>query len=120
MEGPKPSHDSNFTQVLPDGGRAVQVMRLKEGMERFMITDINNPSAANKAQSEVAVMWDTSRSDYNDSTKWDPRDFNHPPGGANVLFMDGHVEFGKYPQPEGSKFWMLTTTIQSDGFYHFP
>jgi len=24
--------------------------------------------------------------------------FNHVPGGANVLYMDGHVGFQKYPQ----------------------
>ena len=24
-------------------------------------------------------------------------DFNHVPGGCNVLYMDGHVEFLKYP-----------------------
>ncbi len=23
--------------------------------------------------------------------------FNHVPGGANVLYMDGHVEFIRYP-----------------------
>ena len=23
--------------------------------------------------------------------------FNHAPGGSNVLFMDGHVEFKRYP-----------------------
>lgn len=23
--------------------------------------------------------------------------FNHVPGGSNVLFMDGHVEFIRYP-----------------------
>ena len=26
-----------------------------------------------------------------------PADFNHVPGGANVLYMDGHVKFEKYP-----------------------
>jgi prepilin-type processing-associated H-X9-DG protein len=26
-----------------------------------------------------------------------PRSFHHVPGGCNVLFMDGHVEFMKYP-----------------------
>jgi prepilin-type processing-associated H-X9-DG protein len=26
-----------------------------------------------------------------------PENFNHVPGGSNVLFMDGHVEFRKYP-----------------------
>ena len=25
------------------------------------------------------------------------KNFNHVPGGANVLYMDGHVEFVKYP-----------------------
>jgi prepilin-type processing-associated H-X9-DG protein len=25
--------------------------------------------------------------------------FNHIPGGSNVLYMDGHVEFVKYPGP---------------------
>jgi prepilin-type N-terminal cleavage/methylation domain-containing protein len=32
--------------------------RLKEGMERFLITDINNPAAGAQAQSNVAIMWD--------------------------------------------------------------
>jgi prepilin-type processing-associated H-X9-DG protein len=26
--------------------------------------------------------------------------FNHIPGGANVLYMDGHVEFQRYPTGE--------------------
>ena len=32
-----------------------------------------------------------------DATSTDVSDFNHVPGGANVLFMDGHVEFIRYP-----------------------
>ncbi len=27
----------------------------------------------------------------------DATGFNHVPGGGNVLFMDGHVEFWRYP-----------------------
>ena len=69
-------------------GGGDKILRLKEGIERFMITDINNPAAGAEAQSEVAVMWDRV------STKVD--EFNHIPGGSNVLFMDGHVEFHKY------------------------
>ncbi len=65
------------------------IYRLREGIERFMITDINNPAASALAQSEVPVMWDLVK----DAVK----DFNHVPGGANVLWMDGHVEFVKYP-----------------------
>jgi len=25
------------------------------------------------------------------------QNFNHVPGGSNILYMDGHVEFIKYP-----------------------
>jgi len=64
--------------------------RLREGIERFTISDINNPAASAKAQSELAVMWDT--------ISLTPKDFSHVPGGANVLYMDGHVAFHKYPQ----------------------
>ena len=63
--------------------------RLREGIERFFITDINNPAASALAQSELAVMFDQ-MSDV-------VGEFNHIPGGCNVLYMDGHVEFVKYP-----------------------
>ena len=63
--------------------------RLREGIERFFITDINNPAASARAQSEIPVQWDWL------GTK--PSTFNHVPGGCNTLFMDGHVEFIKYP-----------------------
>lgn len=65
------------------------VQRLREGIERFFVTDINNPAGGAKAQSDLPVMWDI--------TDENPTDFNHVPGGANVLFMDGHVEFVRYP-----------------------
>jgi prepilin-type N-terminal cleavage/methylation domain-containing protein/prepilin-type processing-associated H-X9-DG protein len=76
------SYDNDF-------GEPVTIYRLREGIERFAITDINNPAASAMAQSEVPVMWDG----VYDNPQW----FNHVPGGANVLFMDGHVEFIKYP-----------------------
>jgi len=63
--------------------------RLREGIERFFITDINNPAASAQAQSQIPVQWDWLGTDA--ST------FNHVPGGCNVLFMDGHVEFIRYP-----------------------
>ena len=65
------------------------VYRLREGIERFMITDINNPAATARAQSEIALMFDTV-SAY-------PGDYSHVPGGANTLYLDGHVAFLKYP-----------------------
>ncbi len=63
--------------------------RLREGIERFFITDINNPAAGALAQSELAVMHDTASTVASN--------FNHVPGGGNVLYMDGHVEFIRFP-----------------------
>lgn len=54
---------------------------LREGVERFFITDINNPAGAASSQAVVPVMFEVV-----------------PPGatgtpGVNVLYMDGHVTF---------------------------
>jgi len=75
------------------------VYRLREGIERFMITDINNPAGSAMAQSEVPVMRDKAESGQagNNPALWKRVRFNHIPGGCNVLYMDGHVEFIKYP-----------------------
>ena len=67
------------------------VYRLREGIERFLITDINNPAASNNAQSSVWIMLDT----FANANSKEPL-FNHIPGGCNVLYMDGHVEFIRY------------------------
>lgn len=72
------------------------VYRLREGIERFLITDINNPAASAKAQSSIFIMFDH----VSDRVEG----FNHIPGGSNVLYMDGHVEFVRYvaENPYGS------------------
>ncbi len=70
-------------------GESKTLFRLKEGTERFMISDINNPAATSVGQSEIPAMWDT--------IGWETFEFNHVPGGANVLYMDGHVEWLTYP-----------------------
>jgi prepilin-type N-terminal cleavage/methylation domain-containing protein/prepilin-type processing-associated H-X9-DG protein len=67
-----------------------QVYRLREGIERFLITDINNPAASAQAQSEIWIMGDTVANEI--------VHYNHIPGGSNFLFMDGHVEYLRYPQ----------------------
>ena len=66
-----------------------------------MITDINNPAASAQAQSETFVMMDAL------STEVD--NYNHAPGGSNVLYPDGHVEFIKFPgEAPVSKSFALT------------
>ncbi|MFP4173633.1 MAG: prepilin-type N-terminal cleavage/methylation domain-containing protein [Candidatus Hydrogenedentota bacterium] len=83
--------------MLPDS-----YPRLREGIERFFITDINNPAAGAQSQSSMAVMFDAwstvserhlpHQTDHGSSTQ----NFNHIPGGSNVLYMDGHVSFVRF------------------------
>jgi prepilin-type N-terminal cleavage/methylation domain-containing protein/prepilin-type processing-associated H-X9-DG protein len=77
---------------IKPNGTDITIYRLREGIERFLITDINNASASSKAQSQLSVSADTINSNPTDG-----QGFNHVPGGCNVLYMDGHVEFLKYP-----------------------
>jgi len=65
------------------------VLKLREGTERFLVTDINNPASSAQGQSTVFVMWDR--------LSTTAQDFNHVPGGANILYMDGHAAFVKFP-----------------------
>lgn len=66
------------------------IYRIREGVERFLISDINQPGDANIAQSSLWVMFDQS------SPSGATFKMNHQPGGANVLYMDGHVAFVRY------------------------
>ncbi|NLN92005.1 MAG: DUF1559 domain-containing protein [Candidatus Hydrogenedens sp.] len=81
---------SDFVGQGIGNGQSDTVYRLREGIERFLITDINNPAASAQAQSTLFIMLDTIGSGANQKF------FNHIPGGCNVLFMDGHVEFLRY------------------------
>jgi len=74
------------------------VFALRDGIERFLITDINNPGGSALAQSDVPVMWDLIGSSEFDDNVAGNLAFNHLPGGSNVLYMDGHVEFIRYPE----------------------
>ena len=88
---------SFFDQDIDAAG--VVTYRLREGIERFFITDINNPAATAQAQSTVWVYQDDINSE-------NPEYQNHIPGGGNVLYMDGHVEFLRYPSKTPfSKAW---------------
>jgi prepilin-type N-terminal cleavage/methylation domain-containing protein/prepilin-type processing-associated H-X9-DG protein len=73
------------------------VYKLREGIERFLITDINNPASGAQAQSGVPILWDTFGSFADAADTGGGVVFNHVPGGCNVLYMDGHVTFVKYP-----------------------
>jgi len=67
----------------------LRVWRTREGVERFQVTDINTPEATTVAQSEIWVACD--------AVDLNVDEYIHVPGGSNVLYMDGHVEFLRYP-----------------------
>jgi len=99
------NRNSTITYPLPSG-RTATFRRLKEGIERFTITDINNPAASAMAQSDIVTMYDECRA-YGGAAGGGlnpPERFNHVPAGMNILYMDGHVEFGKLRSP-GGRMW---------------
>ena len=99
-----------FNNPLPTTYR-----KLREGIERFFVTDINNPAASAMAQSDLPVMfdaWGNTAGSWSSGGWGDPSDkgilrFNHVPGGSNVLYMDGHVEWHKYDSefPLSNLYW---------------
>jgi len=80
----------------------VVMRRLREGIERFFITDVHNPSESKISQSSIFVMLDEIGLDLRHLESHG----NHLPGGSNVLYLDGHVSFVKYP---GN--WPVTKTM---------
>jgi prepilin-type N-terminal cleavage/methylation domain-containing protein/prepilin-type processing-associated H-X9-DG protein len=84
-----------LVQGTPYGNGATNtVFRLREGIERALITDINNPGASAKSQSDLFIAYDI--------TSTIASGFNHVPGGSNVLYLDGHVKFIRFPGPQDS------------------
>lgn len=88
-------------------GNTTTLFRLREGVERYLITDINNPGAAGDGQTNVYVMWD--------QTSLFVEGYNHVPGGSNILFLDGHVDFERYPGrgPTSQAFATVTACVQN-------
>ncbi len=87
-------HRARQEGQLEEAGKngADSVLPLREGIERFLITDINNSAGSSAAQSTIPVLIEVVGWKYKKSVD----DFK----GANVLYMDGHVEFvplGTFP-----------------------
>jgi prepilin-type N-terminal cleavage/methylation domain-containing protein/prepilin-type processing-associated H-X9-DG protein len=93
----KANHNKEFLEDMPEfqheSRGPVIIPRLKNGVERFFITDKNDPRASDKALSEIVVMYDRIRSLSANSEYT----FYHDPKGCNVLYMDAHVGFVGYP-----------------------
>ena len=95
-----PYFDIKPIPIASGTGGGDTLMRTREGIERFFISDINNPAASGAAQSEIPVYIDTlagSKDIYQEEQGYAiAARFNHVPGGCNVLYMDGHVKFLRY------------------------
>jgi len=87
------NEDINDVTVGLGNGAGDTIYRLKEGNERFLITDVNNPQTSAMAQSTLFAMMDLFGNSGGVAL------FNHVPGGCNVLFMDGHVDWIPYVAP---------------------
>ena len=88
---PAALHDD--LKVAPGSGNAGSdiLYRLREGIERFVIPDMIGPGSSVHTPSAVPVMVE--------------RRGNHEVPGGNVLYLDGRVEFRKYPGE-----WPMTPT----------
>lgn len=83
--------DSDVRVTAPLGNNGVDTIhRLGKGVERFLVTDQNDTNAVKECASKIGTMMDA----YGGNGYM--MYFNHIPGGSNVLFMDGHVEFVRY------------------------
>jgi prepilin-type processing-associated H-X9-DG protein len=93
------------------------LFRLREGVERFLITDINNPGAADATVTVVPVLMDPwgQEGKIADGGAPGPRleVFNHIPGGSNILYLDGHVDFQRYP----GDFPMMNSSVGAGRFF---
>jgi len=89
-------------------GASVTAQHLREGIERFLITDINNPAGSAEAQSTIPLMWDSARATRTYGADGNFADFNHVPGGSNILYLDGHAAFVKYPAEHSQSTWPLS------------
>lgn len=120
----KGAHTSDISNVVYEDGTSGKVLRLREGAERFLITNVLNSGNTDQAASKLPVMWDTNNQyspalaallgdpDYNPTLI--TGEFNHIPGGSNMLFLDGHVEFVRYPS---TAYWPLSKVSKDAGAY---
>ena len=110
MENPANKNQNLPILNIPDtySGPAT-ILRIREGVERFFITDINNPGASSSAAAEIAVMWDGMCGGMVEH-------FPHWPFGGNVLYMDGHV---RWQRLDGLREVIDGTPVFNDSYYPF-
>ena len=84
-----------------------KICALREGIERFLVTDIHNSARSSISQSEIEVMADV--------VAVKPYSFSHTPDGANILYLDGHVEWQRYPEDGGFVSESMAIMVATNG-----
>ena len=79
--------------TIPGGhapGNSDVFHRLRVGVEKYFISDVNRPEASAQSSSRIPVLYDSVS--FNGQV-----DLNHiVPLGGNVLYMDGHAKFERF------------------------
>jgi prepilin-type N-terminal cleavage/methylation domain-containing protein/prepilin-type processing-associated H-X9-DG protein len=76
-----------FAGMGNSGGDTVN--RLTQGVDRFLIQDINTIFTGDETgASVIPIVWDQISTNITE--------FSHVPAGQNCLYLDGHVEFHRY------------------------
>ncbi|MCC6486291.1 MAG: type II secretion system protein [Candidatus Hydrogenedentes bacterium] len=105
-----PTYQAGFSKKDDDGGPMPKgYPRLRRGLERFLVTDINSPAARAASESSIPVVLDTWAA--NTPVLGGTARFNHIPGGSNVLYLDGHADFVKL----GSRFPVANSPASTYG-----
>lgn len=112
-------HEGRYPAVEGTGSGGTLTLRsIREGVERFLTTDVDSATGA-ASSSSVPIMWDSFAANLdggsvsNRGYSQGVGSFNHVPGGANVLFMDGHIEFTMYPVRYPVTVWVARAQNQS-------
>lgn len=109
--GARSDEDYDFSEDFPgtQAGGGDVLYRLRDGIERFLTQNINDPASSTRAASEVPVMWDHVTAEV--------ISFVHLPGGSNVLYLDGHTEFLHYQGASAKEFPASAAHAVSSGTY---
>lgn len=98
---------TTFTTLGTGGGKILY--RLRNGLSKMLVTDVNNETESRGSESQIPVMFDL--------VSTDTYRFNHVPGGANILYMDGHVQWEKYPSPSLTSIAHSLEAMRRGGFF---
>jgi len=106
-------YNDNYVGHAPGGGDTYY--RTRVGVSRVFIRDINDAAATAQSDSRIPVLFDTPV----DDRRVVPAHF---PAGGNVLFLDGHVEFKRYPDEllRAPYSWDFVEFMRANVYDNFP